>query len=308
MIMDQFKHLEEHVIESLALNDEDRFHFLDSDRWIGYKKAVTVIDMLTDILNRPRKLRPECLLIVGDSNMGKTTIINEFAKKYFTQRVDDVDMNLLSLTRPVIPIQAPAKPKIKDLYINILECFVVPYRVTDPEVKLRIQVIHKMRQFQTKMLIIDELHNFLSGSARQQQEVMNTLKTLSNELSLNIVGVGTREATLILHTDAQYSSRFDIVDLPKWELNEEFLKLLFSYARLLPLRKPSNLVSEEIATLLFEISEGNLGDLNRLLVACAKEAITSGTEEITIQIIKKYSDLKPTAGARNIRYLNLNRL
>ncbi|KAE9673219.1 TniB family NTP-binding protein, partial [Escherichia coli] len=31
------------------------------------------MNTLTDILNRPRKLRPECLLIVGDSNMGKTT-------------------------------------------------------------------------------------------------------------------------------------------------------------------------------------------------------------------------------------------
>ena len=72
------------------------------------------------------------------------------------------------------------------------------------------------------MLIIDELHNCLSGSSRQQQEVMNALKTLSNELSLNIIGVGTREASLILHTDAQYASRFDILDLPLWKLDEDF--------------------------------------------------------------------------------------
>ncbi|QDQ57744.1 hypothetical protein E5A72_00115 (plasmid) [Acinetobacter baumannii ATCC 17978] len=46
---------------------------------------------------------------------------------------------------------------------------------------------------------------------------------LSNELSLNIVGVGTREAITILHTDPQYASRFDVVNLPKWELNQDFL-------------------------------------------------------------------------------------
>ena len=305
--MNQFKHLAEHVIETLALNDQDRINSLYADRWIGYKKALMVVNVLTDILNRPRKLRPECLLIVGDSNMGKTTIIHEFSKKYYTQRVEDADMNILSLTKPVIPIQAPAKPNVKELYINIIEHFFAPYRATDPEAKLRNQAVHLMRKYQTKMLIIDELHNCLSGSARQQQEVMNTLKTLSNELSLNIIGVGTREAPLILHTDAQYASRFHIVDLPRWELNENFLRLLLSYARLLPLKKPSDLASKEIATLLFEISEGNLGDLNRLLVECTKEAITSGKEEITLQIIKKYSDLKPTVGARNIRHINLNR-
>ena len=304
--MDQFKHLEEHVIETLALNDQDRISALYADRWIGYKKAVTVLNMLTDILNRPRKLRPECLLIVGDSNMGKTTIIHEFAKKYYTQRVDDVDMNLLSLTKPVIPIQAPAKPNVKDLYINILEHFFVPYRATDPEAKLRNQAVHLMRKYQTKMLIIDELHNCLSGSARQLQEVMNTLKMLSNELSLNIIGVGTRDASLILHTDAQYASRFEVLDLPLWKLDEDFLRLLLSYVRLLPLKKRSNLASQEIATLIYEISGGNLGDLNRLLVECAKEAILTGTEEITLEIVKKFKWLKPTEGARNIRTIQLN--
>ncbi|SKZ33434.1 Bacterial TniB protein [Mycobacteroides abscessus subsp. abscessus] len=135
---------------------------------------------------------------------------------------------------------------------------------------------------------------------------MNTLKNLSNELSLNIVGVGTREAITILHTDPQYASRFDVVNLPKWELNQDFLRLLISYVRLLPLKKQSNLASKEIATLIFEVSGGNLGDLNRLLVECAKEAILKGEEEITYDIVYKFKWLKPTEGLRNIRNINLS--
>ncbi len=82
------------------------------------------------------------------------------------------------------------------------------------------------------------------------KEVMNTLKTLSNELSMNIIGVGTRDASLILHTDTEYASRFEIIDLPLWKLDADFLRLLLSYVRLLPLKKLSNLASQEIATLL----------------------------------------------------------
>lgn len=304
--MKQYDYLAEHVLETIVLSEAERINMLYEDRWIGYQKAITVLNMLTDILKRPRKLRPECLLIVGDSNMGKTTIIHEFAKEYYTNRVDDMDMQLMSLTKPVIPIQAPAKANVKDLYINILEHFFVPFRATDPESKLRNQAVHLMRKYETKMLIIDELHNCLSGSARQLQEVMNTLKTLSNELSLNIIGVGTRDASLILHTDAQYASRFEVIDLPQWKLDEGFLRLLLSYVRLLPLKKLSNLASQEIATLLYEISGGNFGDLNRLLVECAKEAILSGKEEITLEIVKKFKWLKPTEGARNIRTIQLN--
>ncbi|MBE2172422.1 TniB family NTP-binding protein [Acinetobacter oleivorans] len=287
----------------MTLSDSDRINTLFSDRWIGYKKAVTILDTLTDILNRPRKLRPECLLIVGDSNMGKTTIIHEFTKQYYTKTVNDIDMELLSVKKPVLTILAPAKANVKELYINILNHFFVPFRPTDPEAKLRNQAVHLMRKYETKMLIIDEIHNCLTGSTKLLSEVMNTLKNLSNDLSLNIVGVGTREAVTILHTDAQYASRFDVAMLPKWELNQDFLRLLLSYVRLLPLKKRSDLASQRLATLIFEISGGNFGDLNRLLIECAKEAIVQGNEEITEEIVHKFKWLKPTEGMRNI---NLN--
>ena len=306
MTMQKYEHLADDVLEVMTLSDSDRINTLFSDRWIGYKKAVTILDTLTDLLNRPRKLRPECLLIVGDSNMGKTTIIHEFTKQHYTKTVNDIDMELLSVKKPVLTILAPAKANVKELYINILNHFFVPFRPTDPEAKLRNQAVHLMRKYETKMLIIDEIHNCLTGSTKLLSEVMNTLKNLSNDLSLNIVGVGTREAVTILHTDAQYASRFDVAMLPKWELNQDFLRLLLSYVRLLPLKKRSDLASQRLATLIFEISGGNFGDLNRLLIECAKEAILQGNEEITEEIVHKFKWLKPTEGMRNIRNINLN--
>lgn len=304
--MQKYEHLADDILEVMSLSDIDRINTLFSDRWIGYKKAVTILDTLTDLLNRPRKLRPECLLIVGDSNMGKTTIIHEFTKQYYTKTVNDIDMELLSVKKPVLTILAPAKANVKELYINILNHFFVPFRPTDPEAKLRNQAVHLMRKYETKMLIIDEIHNCLTGSTKLLSEVMNTLKNLSNDLSLNIVGVGTREAVTILHTDAQYASRFDVAMLPKWELDQDFLRLLLSYVRLLPLKKRSDLASQRLATLIFEISGGNFGDLNRLLIECAKEAIVQGNEEITEEIVHKFKWLKPTEGMRNIRNINLN--
>ncbi|MDQ9734075.1 TniB family NTP-binding protein, partial [Acinetobacter baumannii] len=164
--MEKYEHLAEHVLEIMQLSDSERIETLFTDRWIGYKKAITIMNTLTDILNRPRKLRPECLLIVGDSNMGKTTIIHEFARQYYTKTVSDADMDLLSVTKPVLPILAPAKANVKELYINILNHFFVPFRASDPEAKLRNQAVHLMRKYETKMLIIDEIHNCLTGSAK----------------------------------------------------------------------------------------------------------------------------------------------
>jgi hypothetical protein len=263
------------------------------------------MDLMEDILKQPIRIRPQSLLIVGDPNMGKTTIAYEFIKKHYVNVVKDAVTDSPNVTKPVIPIQAPSNADEKSLYIAILDHFFAPFRPSDPSSKLRHQMIYLLRKFNTRMIVIDEIHNLLSGTAKKQYLVMNDLKNISNELNISLVGVGTRDALLVLHTDAQHASRFDVVELPKWQMDIEFRKLLLSYEQLLPLRKPSQLASKEIGSLLFDISEGNLGDLNRLLIECAKEAIKTGVEEITIEIVRKFRMLKPTEGYRKQRNLQL---
>lgn len=96
---------------------------------------------------------------------------------------------------------------------------------------------------------------------------------MCGELAIPIVGVGTREAVRVLHTDPQHASRFDVVALPMWELNQDFQRLLAGFEKVLPLQKPSRLHQPELASRLHTISGGNLGDLHRLLVVCATDAI-----------------------------------
>ena len=83
--MEKFNHLAAHVREIMVLSDDERINFLYMDRWIGYQRAITVLNMLTDLLNRPKKLRPECLLIVGDSNMGKLRLFMNLQKILYKQ-------------------------------------------------------------------------------------------------------------------------------------------------------------------------------------------------------------------------------
>lgn len=157
-----------------------------------------------------------------------------------------------------------------------------------------------MRVCHVRMLIIDELHSLLAGTPKQQSAVMNALKTLCNELCIPIVGVGTSEAVLILHTDPQHASRFEVARLPTWVLDKEFQRLLASFERILPLQKPSKLHKQELAMRLHAISEGNIGNLHRLLIECATEAIKSGEEQITLPIIESKKWLQPTRGIREL--------
>lgn len=291
-----FVHIHPEFREVMFCPDQQRLAFLDQPRWIGYERAQLALDTLQALMNKPRQPRMPNLLIVGDPNNGKTTLIQRFktlcGEGYVNENADPV--------KPVIVAEAPPSADEKGLYISILERFWAPYRASTPAAALRYQVVHQLRECHVRILVIDEFHSLLTGSALKQREVMNAIKLLCNEVGIPIVGVGTRDAVRVLHTDPQHASRFEVFPLPIWELDPTFQKLLAGFERVLPLKKPSRLSSPEVATMAHAICGGNLGDLHRLLVACAREAITSGEEQITEKILRSKAWLQPTKGIREI--------
>jgi len=294
--MATYDHLHQDVVAAMTLSSAERIAVMDQPRWIGYTRATEILDVMQGLLNKPQRPRMPNLLIVGDSNNGKTTLIRRFGDLCGKSFVDENS----NPVRPIILAEAPTSADEKALYISILERFWTPYRATDQVAKLRYQVIHLMRACQVRMLIIDELHSLLAGTATKQREVMNALKLLCNELCIPIVGVGTREAVRVLHTDPQHASRFDVASLPTWSLDKDFQRLLASFERVLPLKNPSRLHAPELASKLHSISEGNIGNLHRLLIECAKEAIDCGSDQITVEIIEKKKWLRPTRGIREL--------
>jgi hypothetical protein len=294
--MTSLEHIHPEFRHVMALSDSERIAFMDEPRWIGHRAAQQILDLLQGLLNKPQRPRMPNLLIVGESNNGKTTIIRRF-KELCGQAFVDVDA---SPVKPIVLAEAPPSADEKGLYISILEQFWAPYRATDSVSKLRYQVVHLARACKVRMLMIDELHSLLTGSPVKQREVMNALKLLCNELSIPIVGAGTRDAVRVLHADAQHASRFDVVSLPLWTQDKDFQRLLAGFERILPLRHPSRFFEAKTAQLLHAISGGNTGNLHRLLVECAKDAIKTGAERIDLAIIETKSWLRPTQGVREI--------
>ncbi|MGE4499068.1 MAG: TniB family NTP-binding protein [Hydrogenovibrio sp.] len=297
--VEAYNHLHEPIVPLVKTGSKkQRIEYLDQPLWINHHVSNEILKLLNNLINRPQKLRMQSILLIAESNMGKTSLISQFAKMHSDYIVDDDEQQISYAVKPVIIAESPASADEKGLYISILEQFWTAFRPTDTNAKLRHQVMHMMRECHVKMLILDELHNLLGTTPVKQRKMMNIIKSLSNELKIPIVGVGTHDAALVLTTDPQHASRFDTVVIPRWEMDKNFRGLLAAFEKRLPLKKPSHLHSKEKAPLLLAISGGNIGNLHRLLNECCIYAIDNDVEEITVDIINHFKWLKPTDGKR----------
>lgn len=78
--MTEYKHLRPELIPAMNLSKAERIDIIDQPRWIGYPRAAEILDVLSNLLRKPKRPRMPNLLIVGDSNNGKTTLIQRFGE------------------------------------------------------------------------------------------------------------------------------------------------------------------------------------------------------------------------------------
>lgn len=285
----KYPHLSQKAASFLNLSDEERIDKIRARRWIPYPAANDILNDLEDLLAYPPTHRMPNLLIIGNTNNGKTMLIEHFRKKHPAK--DDYMENTVSI--PIVGIQAPPTPDESRLYSAILTQLFAPYRQNDRVDKKAAQAIHLLKTVGTKLLVIDEIHSILAGSVAKQRAFLNALRHLGNDLRIPIIALGTQEAYRAIRTDAQLANRFTPVELPLWELDNDYLRLLSSFEVMLPLRRSSNLIQAPLAQKIRELSEGLLGEISTVLVTASVEAIRNGSEKITLELLSHIRFVPP---------------
>ncbi len=184
-----------------------------------------------------------------------------------------------------------------------MEALFAPYNPRERVAQKQVQVLRILKQIGLRMLIIDEVHNVLTGPVTKQRQFLNVLKYLGNDLQIPLVGLGTKEALRAVQADPQLANRFEPAALPPWQLNQEFQMLLASFERTFPLRKPSRLANEQVARKLLALSEGSLGELSVLLTSAAVYAVHSGAERIDEKVLAAIDWVPPSERRRRAERL-----
>ena len=166
-------HLTPSTCELLKLPDAGRIEKIRSVRWIGYPRAKKIMAKMEDLLVYPRSDRMPNLLIVGDTNNGKTMLVRRFCKLH---PADD-NAEGYSVSVPVLYVQCPPKPDESRLYDIILSQLFEQFKERDSASKKMLQVEKVCQEIGLKMLILDEVQHVLAGSTHQQRQFLNVIKT-----------------------------------------------------------------------------------------------------------------------------------
>lgn len=278
-------------------SDTERLAYAKAPKWINYMVAEEIIGDLDEILDErytPRMPRMPCRLIYGPTNGGKTWIARRFISKYAQANATGspaITVNekagLGASISPVLYMQVPPQPSEARIYEEILKRLGVDVdtgaRVTN-KMDLAIDALHDAG---VRMLFIDEIHNAIVGSRNQQRQFLYTLKYLANDVELSIVALGTDEALAAVNTAPEMASRFYPLPVPAWRDDDAYVALLRRMAKGIPLRKPVDLTTDErISRELLALSEGFIGDIVDVLYRATRRAIRTGSEEITVPLLR----------------------
>lgn len=285
-------HLNENVRHMIAWDNKSRIRKSKTPQWFNYTRAKEIMARMKKFMELPQKDRYDGIVIVAEANNGKTGLIRKFARQYpGVEKEDGTGIHL-----PVVLIDSPPKADISWLLSEIQVALNAPYKQSEkPEGKLR-QIQELFRRICVEMLIIDEISDIVSGTAKQQREFLSFVKQMSTRLEIPIVLSGTPPILSALSTDDQVWSRFKVERIPEWQADGEFLGLLKIYERNAPLKKPSNLTSEanrNIALSILEKSKGRIGWIIEILEEAVEKAILSGEERITQNIIDQIEVQSP---------------
>jgi type II secretory pathway predicted ATPase ExeA len=274
----EFEHLSTESREEAHLPSEERIRRIQAERWIGYARAETILRRLDELLQYPQRDRMPCMLLHAATGMGKTKLLRKFRRMH--PAVFDSTVGVQRMQ--IIAMQMPPKPDEKSFYTQLLSSLDAPVRTSMNVHQMRHIVRDLLIFVGARMLIIDEVHTLLASTYRQQRILLNTLRYMANELRIPLICAGTSDAKIALTTDEQLADRFEAYDLPLWQNDEAFMRLLVSFQSAFPLRRSSDLTSSASRRMLLDRTHGVTVRIVRLLEALAVDAVKTGKEHIDL--------------------------
>lgn len=236
---------------------------------------------------------PQCMLLVGPTGAGKTTLAASYAQKYPAIFTDTVTL------RPVVMATTPSTANVHNLIMVLLEALGDPGATQGSIGAKERRLVRFFKEVcAVELLILDELQHFVD---RENQRILanasNWLKNFVKETKVSCLFIGLQDdAEEVVDSNPQLARLFgDPYVLAPFEWDEArtdttkevFRDFLREIEKLLPLKEPSHLDQYDTALRCFAASGGIVSYQMKLIRAATTLALERRRERLDQDLLSE---------------------
>lgn len=259
---------------------EERVELILRDRWVTYPQGAAALEQLAELLRGARRTRMPSLLVFGEPDIGKTTVIRKFMRGREHVFYEGSGRKIAE----VVAVEAPPVADEARLYGAILDAVGAPVP-RGGIVELERATYGQLARLNTRLVVIDETNNLVIGSAGAQRRTLAALRRMANQLALSFAYFGTAEALNAIMSDPQGEGRSQPFRLTRMTNDADYAAIVRAVVAYLPLQCASP-CADELVQVVHELTAGSPGKTFRLLNAAAVRAIDTGAEQITTDLLR----------------------
>lgn len=231
--------------------------------WIGFDEARRAVETIVNVAHDEQEERPTCIVLTGQSGMGKTSILREAQRQLiedFPRPADWGDARFQPVIRTVIPTSPTS------LKINLAILWKQGWPITSSTHKTAdLKVVDLLSQQGTRLVAVDNVHAILTASGVARRDTLDAFRFLMSAGNVPMVIAGLDVANLIFSDDAELASRSIMIQLSPWEPGEPIQRLIRALARGMGMVEPDRLAEPDFAELIWNASGGVTGGVKRIL-------------------------------------------
>lgn len=248
-----------------------------SDCIVMHTQIKTIFNDFDELrLNRKFQSDQQCMLLIGDTGVGKSHTINQYKKRVLATQ---------NYSRNTMPVLISRISRGKGLDATLIQMLADLELFGSSQIQKRgyktdltKKLVESLIKAQVELLIINEFQELIEfKSIQERQQIANGLKFISEEAKVPIVLVGMPWAATIAE-EPQWASR--LVRKRKLEYfslkndSKYFRQYLMGLAKQMPFDEPPKLESKNTTIALFAACRGENRALKHLLLEALKLALS----------------------------------